>query len=71
MDPKPRPNDEISRTIWRSLSVERRIEIIAELSDQTVRLFRAGLRKRFKDLDEEAFRGVFLQRLAQCHNSNY
>ena len=55
----------------RKMSPEQRLLKAFELSEFTKQLFVHGLRKRFPDLSEEAFRKRLLDRLDKCHNRNY
>jgi len=52
------------------------LQVVAEpgsldLSDFVRELFECGLRKRFPDLDEPAFRRLLHERLDRCHNRNF
>ena len=71
MDPKPRPNHRRYIEILRSMTAERRLLKVFELSEFSKALFIAGLRQRFPDAREEEFRRVLFDRLAKCHNRNY
>jgi hypothetical protein len=42
-----------------------------ELSEQSKRLFLAGLRARFPELNQQELHRLALERLAKCHNRNY
>lgn len=70
-DPKPRPNHAVYLRILRQMSPEARLRKAFELSAFTKELFRAGLRRRFPHLGEEAFERLVRDRLARCHNRNY
>jgi hypothetical protein len=71
MDPKPRPNHRRYLEVLRTMTPEQRLRRAFDLSALTKAMFTQGLRKRFPDLDEEAFRKLLLARLAKCHNRNY
>jgi hypothetical protein len=71
MDPKPKPNEELYLEVLRRMTPEQRLRQAFELSEMTRQLFRHGLRQRFPDLSEEELHKIFLERLAECHNSNY
>lgn len=71
MDPKKRPNHRQYIEVLRRLPPERRLLKSFELSEYSRALFRTGLRRRYPGISEEEFQGVFLERLAQCHNRNY
>ena len=70
-DPKPRPNHRRYIQVLRQMRPDQRLAKAFELSEMGKRLFREGLRKRFPDLDEEAFHRLYLERLEKCHNRNY
>ena len=53
------------------MTPEQRLLKAFELSEFSRQLFIHGLRRRFPDLDEAAFRRLVLERLAKCHNRNY
>jgi hypothetical protein len=71
MDPKPRPNHRRYLEILRGMTVEQKLQQVFELSETVNSLFRMGLRKRFPDATEEELHRIYLERLEQCHNSNY
>ena len=68
---KENRNHKIYIQALRQMSPEQRLLKALDLSEFTRALFVHGLRKRFPDLDEEAFKDLLLQRLDKCHNRNY
>jgi hypothetical protein len=68
---KSRSNHREYIQVLRALSPEKRLLKAFELSEFTKQLFIHGLRKRFPNLTEEAFRKLLLKRLDKCHNRNY
>ena len=54
-----------------ALTGEQRLQMSVEMSENSRRLFKDGLRKRFPDLTEDELQKEFLQRLHECHNLNY
>ena len=68
---KLRPNHKIYIQVLRRMTPEQRLLKAFELSEFSKELFIHGLRKRFPDLDDEAFKKVLLERLDKCHNRNY
>ena len=71
MNMKKRPNHEIYIQVLRRMSPEKRLLKAFELSEFANQLFVHGLRKRFPDISEEAFKKILLERLDKCHNRNY
>jgi len=71
MNMKPQPNHQVRVSALRRMSAEERLLKAFELSEFVRTLFTHGLRKRFPDLSEEAFKKVLLERLDKCHNRNY
>lgn len=71
MDPKPRPHRRQSLDALRRMTPEQKLAKAFELSAWTKALFIQGLRDRFPDLPEDAFRRLVADRLAKCHNQNY
>jgi hypothetical protein len=71
MDPKPKPNEKLYLEVLRRMTPEQRLRQAFELSEMTRQLFHYGLRQRFPDLSEQELHNLFLERLAECHNSNY
>ena len=57
--------------VLRGLMPEQRLLIAFELSENTRRIFREGLRTRFPDLSEQELKSLFVERLDLCHNRNY
>ncbi len=57
--------------VLRGLTPEQRLLIAFELSENTRRIFREGLRTRFPDLSEQELKSLFLERLDLAHNRNY
>ena len=71
MDPKPRPNhSEVIKALRRMTPAERLRKAMA-LSDQTRRMFKQGLRRRFPQLSDDQLHELYLNRLEKCHNRNY
>ena len=71
MDIKPRPNHARYLQILRSMSDEERLRKAFEMSAFKKSLFKKGLREAFPDLSEGEFHGLYMDRLAKCHNRNY
>jgi len=55
----------------RQMGPQARLQKAFELSEQSKRLFRLGLRQRFPDLAEEEFHRLYLERMVLYHNSKY
>jgi hypothetical protein len=68
---KPRPNHQQYLRALARMTPEQRLLKAFELSEMARELFRAGLRRRFPDLSEEALHRLYLERLAKCHNRDY
>jgi hypothetical protein len=68
---KPQLNHQIRISVLRRMSAEQRLRKAFDLSDFSRKLFIHGLRKRFPDISEEAFKLILLERLDKCHNRNY
>jgi len=71
MKSKSRPNHKLYIQVLRNMSPERRLLKAFELSEFARQLFIHGLRKRFPDLEDTAFKKLLLERLDKCHNRNY
>ncbi len=65
---KPRPNHQQYLRVLARMTPEQRLLKALELSEMAREVFRAGLRQRFPDLDEEARRKIYLERLAKCRS---
>ena len=57
--------------VLRGLTHEQRLLLAFELSENTRRIFREGLRTRFPDLSEQELKSLFVERLDLCHNRIY
>ena len=68
---KPRPNHPRALQILRSMSPRQRLVQVFQLNERMLKLFRAGLRRRFPDLDDVEFQKLYLQMRARCHKRNY
>ena len=68
---KPRPNHVVYARVLRSMTPEQRLRKAFELGAAARALFEHGLRQRFPDLDDGAFRRLLRERLDRCHNRNY
>jgi hypothetical protein len=68
MDPKLRPNHQLSLEALRRLTPEQRLLKVFELTELSRELFRAGLRRRFPEAGEEELQRIYLERLALCDN---
>ena len=68
---KPRPNHAMYLRVLRAMTPEQRLRKAFELGAAARARFEHGLRRRFPELDEPAFRRLFLERLDRCHNRNY
>jgi hypothetical protein len=68
---KPRPNHDVYLRVLRGMTPEQRLRKAFELGATARALFEHGLRERFPDMDEVAFRRLVLERLDRCHNRNY
>jgi hypothetical protein len=71
MKSKSRPNHKLYIEVLRNMSPEKRLLKAFELSEFARQLFIHGLRKRFPDLEDTAFKKLLLERLDKCHNRNY
>jgi hypothetical protein len=71
MDIKRRPNHRIYIKTLRQMGPEAGLLKVFELSDFSRALFLHGLRKRPRDLSDEALRKLYLERIDKCHNRNY
>jgi len=71
MNIKKRPNHELYIQVLRQMSPEKRLLKAFELSEFARQLSVHGLRKRFPNLSDEAFKKILLERLDKCHNRNY
>jgi len=71
MTTKPRPNHQQYLRVLARMTPEQRLRKALELSEMAREVFRAGLRQRFPDLDEEARREIYLERLAKCRSRSY
>ncbi|MBI2825559.1 MAG: hypothetical protein HYX69_12825 [Planctomycetia bacterium] len=69
MDLKPRPNRRLYIRVLRSMTPEARLRKAFELTELTRRLLRVGLKRRFPNKSASELHGLFLKRLAKCHNS--
>jgi|GEM_PF-1431139 uncharacterized protein (DUF433 family) len=68
---KPRPNHQRTLNILRSMEPRQKLAQVFKLNDRMLELFRAGLRRRFPDLDDAEFEKVYLQMRERCHNRIY
>lgn len=68
---KPRPNHQRTLQILRAMSPQEKLAQVFKLNERTLNLMRIGLRRRFPDLDDEAFEKLYLQMRERCHNRNY
>jgi hypothetical protein len=68
---KPRPNHAVYVRVLRAMTPEQRLRKAFELGASARALFAHGLRRRFPDLDEQAFHRLLRDRLDRCHNRNY
>ena len=50
---------------------QQRLDQAFMLTERTRELFRAGLRRRFPDLDDAAFQKLYVRMMQRCHNRNY
>ena len=71
MDPKPRPNHDVSIRVLRTMSSDQRLRCALELGEWSRKLFEQGLRRRYPALPDEEFHRLLLERFAKCHNRNY
>ncbi len=68
---KKYPNHNIYMQTLKSMTPEQRLKKAFELSAITKKLFLRGLKKRFPEKNEVEIKTIYLERIAQCHNSNY
>jgi hypothetical protein len=68
---KPRPNHAVYLRVLRGMTPEQRLRKAFELGATARALFEHGLRERFPDMDDVAFRRLVRERLDRCHNRNY
>ncbi len=57
--------------ILKNMTAEARLKKALEISEFTKKLFIRGLRKKYKNVSEEEFKKILLERLEKCHNLNY
>ena len=60
---KPDPNHRRYIAVLRAMTDEQRLRKALELSELSRELFMTGLRDRYPELDEAAFRRLYLERL--------
>jgi len=70
-DIKPDPERRLIIAALRAMTPERRLERAFELSRFARDLFRAGLKRRFPALDDDAFEALYRERLLKCHNRDW
>lgn len=68
---KPRPNHQRTLRILRAMSPQEKLAQVFKLNERALNLMRIGLRRRFPDLDDEAFEKLYLRMRMRCHNRNY
>ena len=68
---KSRPNHAVYLRVLQAMTPEQRLRKAFELGATARALFEHGLRQRFPDLDDIAFRQLVRDRLDRCHNRNY
>jgi hypothetical protein len=68
---KEYPNHNLYMQTLKSMTPEQRLKKAFELSAITKKLFLHGLKKRFPEKNEAEIKAIYLERIAQCHNSNY
>ena len=67
MDPKPRPDHEAYIEQLRRMTVERKLQMVFELTERGRTELREALRKEFPRATEEELHRIFLER---WHNSD-
>ncbi|MCB1160169.1 MAG: hypothetical protein H7A25_23360 [Leptospiraceae bacterium] len=55
----------------RKMTPEQRVMKMFELTDMTRYLLKRGLEIQFPEKSKEEIHEMYLQRLMECHNSNY
>ncbi|MEO1996811.1 MAG: hypothetical protein ABGZ17_16215 [Planctomycetaceae bacterium] len=65
------PNHQRTLQVLRSMSPQDKLAQVFKLNERTLQLMRIGLRRRFLDLDDDAFERVYLQARERCHNRTY
>lgn len=68
---KPQPNHGVYLRVLRAMTPEDRLRKAFELGAMARALFEHGLRQRFPEMDDAAFRRLLRERLDLCHNRNY
>ena len=71
MKPKAQLNREQYLQALREMTPAQRLSKAMELSELGKQLFLHGLRRRFPEADDRQIHGMFLARVARCHNRNY
>lgn len=69
-DIKPRPNHQRELEILRSLTPAQKLEQVFKLNERTLQLMRAGLRRRFPDLNDQQLHEVYLRWRERCRNQD-
>jgi hypothetical protein len=68
---KSRPHHAVYLRVLRAMTPEQRLRKAFELGATARALFEHGLRRRFPDMNDVAFRRLVRERLDRCHNRNY
>lgn len=68
---KPRPNHQRTLSILRAMTPQQKLAQVFKLNERVLTLMRAGLKRRFPDLDEAALEKAYLKKRERCHNRNY
>ena len=57
--------------ILKAMSPEKRLMKAFELSELANASFKAGLRNKYRDMPEEEFHRLYIEKRLKCHNQNY
>ena len=68
---KTYPNKQKYHQILKAMSPEEKVIKVFELSELSNEAFKTGLRNRYKEMSDEEFHQLYLERRSKCHNQNY
>lgn len=57
--------------VLQKMSPEKKLLKTFELTDFAKKLFLAGLKERFPELDNKEIKKIYSERISRCHNRNY
>ena len=68
---KTYPNKQRYHQILKTMSPEEKVIKVFELSELSNEAIKTGLRNRYKEMPDEEFHQLYLERRSKCHNQNY